>query len=493
MQTGDQQSPESPQSENTAAEKAQEAARVQQSLKRSVRILLSTVLDFLRNILNIKDGSDEDSTREEIKKNIDFKGPNVYILIFSIFIASIGLNLSSTAVVIGAMLISPLMGPIIGAGLALGTTDLKLLKRSMKSLGVAVGVSILTSAIYFAISPISEPSAEIVSRTAPTLLDAFVAIFGGFAGIIAGSRKEKSNVVPGVAIATALMPPLCTAGYGLANGNWAFFFGAFYLFMLNSIFIALSTFVVVKYLGFSTVDFINPDRERRIKRVMISLIVIILIPSGIIFWNLIQHSFFDARALRFVNQNVDFAGTSIVNTKFTYNDNDAPHKIEVFAIGEPLNKETIEKLNRKLPYEGLDNTEIIIHQANDKTDQIAGQLTAQVKSGIIEDMYKKNEALLESKDEKIRELQTQLATFTEKDTIPLNSLYREVRVTYEDLTSFGYAESYQITLGKRDTIPTFIIEWGGEIPPRQKSDQTDNLRKYLAVRLNVDSVRVISN
>ena len=195
---------------------------------------LSSLFKNLRHLffetLDIKDGTDVEGNIEGIKLDIDFKGTNVWILVFSIFIASIGLNTNSTAVVIGAMLISPLMGPILGVGLAIGINDWKTLLRSIKSLGIAVSVAIVTSCIYFLITPLGEASTELLARTKPTTLDIFVALFGGFAGAIAGasSRREKTNVVPGVAIATALMPPLCTAGYGLATFQIEYFLGAFY-------------------------------------------------------------------------------------------------------------------------------------------------------------------------------------------------------------------------------------------------------------------------
>lgn len=196
---------------------------------------LQRIWNDISNTLNIRKGADISGTIEGIKKDIDFRGPNVYILICSIIIASIGLNVNSAPAIIGAMLISPLMGPILGMGLSIGTYDWSTLKRSLHSLGIAIFVSLLTSFIYFQISPLQEIQQELLARTRPTILDVFIALFGGFAGIIAGSRKEKTNVIPGVAIATALMPPLCTAGFGLATGNYSFFLGALYLFFINSV------------------------------------------------------------------------------------------------------------------------------------------------------------------------------------------------------------------------------------------------------------------
>lgn len=205
--------------------------------------LIRTLL-YLRDRFDLEEGKeDELETIDYISKNVEFKGANLWILIFAIFVASIGLNVNSTAVIIGAMLISPLMGPIMGIGLAAGINDFELLKRSFRNLGVAVFIAILTSTVYFYITPIHDAQSELLARTEPTVWDVLIALFGGLAGIIAGSRKEKSNAVPGVAIATALMPPLCTAGYGLATGNLYYFIGAFYLFFINSVFISLSTYL----------------------------------------------------------------------------------------------------------------------------------------------------------------------------------------------------------------------------------------------------------
>ncbi|OQY04916.1 MAG: TIGR00341 family protein, partial [Bacteroidetes bacterium 4572_117] len=207
----------------------------------NIKSLIRITRKFLIEILSIKEGTDIQGTIESIKKDMVFRGITVWILIASIFIASIGLNVNSIPVVIGAMLISPLMGPILGIGLSVGTNDWDLLLRALKNFGIAIVISLITSIIYFLLTPLKEASPELIARTKPTILDVMIAIFGGMAGIVAGSRREKTNVIPGVAIATALMPPLCTAGYGIATGQFTVFFGAFYLFFINSVFIALST------------------------------------------------------------------------------------------------------------------------------------------------------------------------------------------------------------------------------------------------------------
>ncbi|MGL5771494.1 MAG: TIGR00341 family protein, partial [Bacteroidales bacterium] len=269
---------------------------------------------FLRERLDIThERSNELDTIESIKKGVEFKGVNLWILIFAIFIASLGLNTNSTAVIIGAMLISPLMGPIMGVGLGLGINDLELVNKSLKNLGIATVFSILTAAIYFFITPLNEARSELLARTQPTIYDVMIAFFGGMAGIVAGSAKEKGNVIPGVAIATALMPPLCTAGYGLGTGQWTFFLGAFYLYFINSVFISLATYLGVQIMHFPKKEFMNPDRAKRVSRVVTTTVILTIIPSIWISYNMIGQSIFERNAENFIRQELSFEGTQIVN------------------------------------------------------------------------------------------------------------------------------------------------------------------------------------
>ena len=248
--------------------------QVKEELKFSFTEFIKSLVNYFKTLVYIRDEVDYQGSVEAIRKDIDFKGVNVWILGASIVIASIGLNVNSTAVIIGAMLISPLMGPIVGVGLSVGINDFKMLIRSIKSLGTAVLISVIISALYFLITPFGEVQSELIARTRPTLLDVMVAVFGGIALIVAKTQKGTvASVIFGVAIATALMPPLCTAGYGLANGNWSFFLGAFYLFLINSVFIALSTWVIVKYLKFPLATYINQERQKKSKTIYFNHII----------------------------------------------------------------------------------------------------------------------------------------------------------------------------------------------------------------------------
>ncbi len=273
-------------------------------------------VDFLarvRKYTNIYDDIDTDSAAERIKSSIWFKGPNAWILAFAIVLASVGLNVNSTAVIIGAMLVSPLMGPIIGTGLALGTNDMDLLRAASKNLFVMVVISLLASTLFFIMSPLSlvNPT-ELVARTSPTIYDVLIALFGGLAGILENSRKERGTVLSGVAIATALMPPLCTAGYGLANLNMRFFLGAMYLFVINSVFIALATYLMVKYLRFRTVSGISPELALKRRRLVTLALVIVVIPSLWSAFVLIGNNNYERNVRTFVESNRIVGGHSYI-------------------------------------------------------------------------------------------------------------------------------------------------------------------------------------
>ena len=257
---------------------------------------------FVRGRFDLsEDKASESEVIENIRKGIEFKGTNLWVLVFATFIASLGLNVNSTAVIIGAMLISPLMGPIMGIGLSVGINDFELMKRSLRNFGFMVLVSIATSTFYFVISPLSNAQSELLARTVPTTYDVLIALFGGLAGIVAQSRKDRtSTVIPGVAIATALMPPLCTAGFGLATLQLKYFIGAFYLFFINTVFIAIATYMVVRFLKYEKHSFLDSKKERKVRRSMVLIVLVTLIPSVVIGYRIVKRSVFEANADRYV-------------------------------------------------------------------------------------------------------------------------------------------------------------------------------------------------
>ncbi|MBW4729530.1 TIGR00341 family protein [Prevotella melaninogenica] len=310
------------------------------------------------NVLPYKDG--EKYVIKQITNGINFQGSNLWILIFAVFIASLGLNVNSTAVIIGAMLISPLMGPIIGMGLALGIADLDLFKQSIKNYLVSTFISVITATIYFTLSPITDAQSELLARTSPTLYDVLIALFGGAAGFLAMSTKGRNNVVPGVAIATALMPPLCTAGYGLAVQNTSYFFGAFYLYFINTVFIAFTTCLGVRFLHFHRKQFINREKMRRVNLYIVSIIIITIIPASYMTWNIIKQSVFENNIDNFVTKELNYSGTNILSHQYDLK----TKTLHVVAVGNPISTDSIAKAQKAMTNYQLDGYALKVIQGS---------------------------------------------------------------------------------------------------------------------------------
>ena len=310
------------------------------------------------NVLRDKDG--EKYVIKQITNGINFQGSNLWILIFAVFIASLGLNVNSTAVIIGAMLISPLMGPIIGMGLALGIADLDLFKQSIKNYLVSTFISVITATIYFTLSPITNAQSELLARTSPTLYDVLIALFGGAAGFLAMSTKGRNNVVPGVAIATALMPPLCTAGYGLAVQNTSYFFGAFYLYFINTVFIAFTTCLGVRFLHFHRKQFINREKMRRVNFYIVSIIIITIIPASYMTWNIIKQSVFENNIENFVTKELNYSGTNILSHQYDLK----TKTLHVVAVGNPISTDSIAKAQKAMANYQLDGYALKVIQGS---------------------------------------------------------------------------------------------------------------------------------
>ena len=350
------------------------------------------IIRVIRYYSYIFDEIDTDSAAQRIKSSIWFHGPNAWILAFAIVLASVGLNVNSTAVIIGAMLVSPLMGPIIGTGLALGTNDVDLLKSASKNLLVMVIISLLASTLFFLLSPLSlvNPT-ELEARTSPTIYDVLIAFFGGLAGILENSRKERGTVLSGVAIATALMPPLCTAGYGLAHFNMHFFFGALYLFVINSVFIALATYLMVKYLGFKTVSGISEGLARRRRRLISTVLAIILVPSIWSAFTLIRNNNFERNVQNFVENN-----RLVAPRTYIYDYRVQGRKAEISLAGEPLDNDLRSSIYVKAGHYNIKQKDLTLIEHS-------FGLSQQDMDTIIEEIYantntelEENQALLES-------------------------------------------------------------------------------------------------
>lgn len=372
--------------------------------------ILATVRAYIRDIFNFShEQEDQLEIIKSIEKGVDFKGVNVWTLIFAIFIASIGLNVNSTAVIIGAMLISPLMGPIMGLGLSVGIYNFELLKKSFRNLVIAVFISVLTSTLYFLISPLSEAQSELLSRTTPTIYDVLIALFGGLAGIVAGTTKEKGNAIPGVAIATALMPPLCTAGFGLATGNFNFFVGAFYLFFINAVMISLSTFLIVRFLKFPLKQQVNQVNTRKVKRYIFIIVTITVLPSIYFAYNIVQQTVFSANARNFVNKEFNFEHTQIIHSSNQFVSNDS-NSITVLLTGKRLDDKSIKDLERKMRSYSLAKTKLVLKQGGEPGDFSLAEFDV----NRIKNLYERNELETKKKDDRIVALENELSLLNSK-------------------------------------------------------------------------------
>jgi uncharacterized hydrophobic protein (TIGR00271 family) len=339
---------------------------------------------------------DKQKVLENVKSNISFRGSNLWILACAIVVASIGLNVNSTAVIIGAMLISPLMGPIIGAGFGLGMYDSELVKKALKNLFIATIVSLVVSTTYFYLSPFKETQSELLARTSPNIYDLLIAFFGGLVGVIAITRVEKGNPIPGVAIATALMPPLCTAGYGLAIGNLKFFLGALFLYSINCVFICISTFLIVKYLKYPAVKQVDSKRQKQIKYGITALTLVMMIPSVFFAYKLFDEKKYNQKVDLFIKNEFVNKGITILYKNINLNSN--PKNIELVFLRHNFNPTEIESLNKTLADYQIGNTQLTIKQ--DTTD-IKKYILAQINSG------KSN---LDAKDLKITQLKSEIAS-----------------------------------------------------------------------------------
>lgn len=374
-------------------------------------------VESLRDRFNLdEDKASEEEVRANIRKGVEFRGTNLWVLIFAIFIASIGLNVNSTAVIIGAMLISPLMGPIMGVGLALGVNNFDVMKRSLRSLGLAALVGLITSTLYFWISPLSTAQSELLARTTPTIYDVLIALFGGMAGIVAQSRKDRtSTVIPGVAIATALMPPLCTAGFGLARGNMAFFIGAFYLFFINAVFIAVGTFIIVRFLKYKKVEFVDPKKELRARRYMTVIVTITLVPSVILAYGIVQRTIFESNAKNYIDKVLNFDGSEIISAVPTYAGDSST--IEVMLVGKKVSEDVLDVARRQMEAYSLKHTTLIVRQAGvDNT----------FDTHTLQNVLRSNTEMLDEKNRRIEELE-RLADRYLSDTLPVKDISHELR------------------------------------------------------------------
>lgn len=441
--------------------------------------ILQAVRTFIVNRFNLHEDSAHDSEIiESISRSIEFKGINLWSLIFAIFIASIGLNVNSTAVIIGAMLISPLMGPIMGVGLGMGINDIELIRRAIKNLLIAVVISIAVSTFYFLVTPLHEAQSELLARTTPSIWDVFIALFGGLAGIVGSTRKEKNNVIPGVAIATALMPPLCTAGFGIAIGNWYYFLGAFYLFFINSVFICISSYLIVRYMKLPKKAFEDKKREKRVMRYILSVVLITALPSIYLAYKIVDKSIFESNANRFVKNEFHFKNTHVINKAFKYDN--GKKEIDLLLIGEDLSPATIDSLKVKLKKYSISDSQLTISQGMNAKQQID---FSQIKASILEDVFAKQATKGKGRDT------TRVANISAGVFPDIKS---ELKALYPTINAYSITK---VTVSAIDTTlaDTVILFVGDFQKPFQRSEQY-KFKNWLKSRLAIksDSLQVIT-
>ena len=420
-----------------------------------------------------------------IREGVSFRGTNMIVLIIAIFIASLGLNTNSTAVIIGAMLISPLMGPIIGIGMAVGIQDFELMKRSFRNLMAAAFFSVITSCIYFLISPVNEGHSELLARTSPTIYDVFIGFFGGAAGIIAIGSKVKGNVIPGVAIATALMPPLCTVGYGLATFQMNYFFGALFLFFINSVFIALATTVGVKLMKYHIRDFSNPQRAKRVRNLVYTIAILTMIPAGYLTWRMFQQSAFNMNCERFVSQQLNFEGTQVFHSSAVMEGN--KKTLTVSLIGKVLPQDSLVlALTDKLPDYNLGGTRLKIIQGDTPDNMFDA---TQATSTMLRDMYQVTQNTINSQRAEIDSLRAINAEICRNDTMGA-TISPELKVLFPEVSYIAITraiESNTATL-RLDTLNIALVSYS---KPLDKARAT-KFREYLEARLSTKPIKIVT-
>lgn len=424
---------------------------------------------YLRRVFDIRSGSGKEETLAEISSGVSLKGFNFWMLVCSALIASLGLDTDSTAVIIGAMLISPLMNPILGVGLSLGINDKELLFRSIKSLGLATLAGFLSSVIYFKLTPFGNITSELVARTTPTLLDVLIAFFGGIAGIVSGSRKFKTNAIPGVAIATALMPPLCTSGFGFATGRWDFFLGGFYLFFINAVFISLATFLIIKYLRFPVKHFLDKKKERKNRRYMIVFLLLVVSPSiYFLYTSYLQHN--EKKKIDFIlnermlKDNIDLLRSDVIRT-------DSVNYINIYHSGKVITPAKQNTYDSLLKANGLDNFKMNFKRLNISKDEVVN-LSKEIFENYIKDI--------------------------ELKTIQINDSLRGVRpmlleqITKEVEYAFPGIEIENTGI-LSDTLSTVMYRFRKKLPRAEEEKIYNNFYNFLKVRYNKDTLILIQN
>ncbi len=442
---------------------------------------------LLRFVVSLQSGTDAESTIEEITKNVSLRGVNVWMLVCSAILASVGLDINSTAVIIGAMLISPLMSPILGVGLGVAIQDRKLLNNSLKNLALATFISLSTSFLYFLISPLGEATPEITARTTPTILDVGVAFFGGIAGIAAGSRRDKTNALPGVAIATALMPPICVAGFGLAKMSSAVFLGAFYLFFINAVFIAFATYLISIFLHFPKKEQIDEEHRVIVRRLIIVFVILVIVPSGLVFYNVLSNLRFNQGVKSFVNTEIRRDDRQPV--QFEVVNSTVPRTLKVYTVGKAVSDEEKKALKLALSNYGIGDLKLNIVQLNVSPDEFA-RLTSDVESNL-SDKVKLLQSVGEERKKDVEALQNEIKVLQE-NSAPDKLFLIDIRRLFPEILSIKWQEpttDNSNTTSKPGRI--LVVEFQNDVTEAAKKTIDTKILRIAQSRLRDDAFQIV--
>ena len=443
------------------------------------------VKKFLSEYLDLrKDKDNELETVDSIRKGVEFKGANLWILIFAIFMASLGLNVNSTAVIIGAMLISPLMGPIMGMGLGVGINDFELLKRAFRSFATATIFSVLTATFYFAITPIDEAQSELLARTSPTIYDVLIALFGGLAGIVAlcSTGQRGGNVIPGVAIATAIMPPLCTTGFGIATGNWIYAAGAFYLYLINSIFISLATFIGVNIFDFKKKVFVDKQREKRVKHIIVTIAVLTMLPSTLLTYMLVRENFFTSKANNFVAQVVTSEQTQVIAKEVDYH----TKEIRLVTIGEEIPEKELTRMKSQMENFGLEDAKLSIVQG---TKNLSASELKTMLNDPASRQADKNAQLLANEQQRADKLQKELDVY-KKTELQAQSISAEMATLFPEAARVSIARTFSYAVSdslQKDSLTLVSLT----LKKKLNTETREKMEEWLKTRLKTPDMKLI--
>jgi len=484
--------------ENTSKEEIKKETKA--NVQKDAKGLFRSIKQFLLEILDFREDTDHEATISAIIADIPFKGATAWILVFAVFVASIGLNANSTAVVIGAMLISPLMGPILGIGMSIAINDIDTLKKSLVNLAIMITLSLLTAFLFFYIFPLSEDNSELLGRVRPDIRDVLIAFFGGLALMVARTKKGTiTTAIFGVAIATALMPPLCTAGYGLAQGNWSYFFGAMYLFLINTIFIGLATFLVLKLLNFPMLRYANSARRRRTAQLASIVAVVVMIPAIITFVRVYEENRINNQITAFVKNEV----RTISSLQLIDNEVDEKNKLINLNFFNEVNDATINAFNNQLTnnisYKDLKDWKVNVKGSDTKSFEL---ITTAYKENKLE--LDDSRLIIDGLHKQIEELQSTISilnlnieqnnSLNNENAIAFSRVAKEAKIRYSHLKEIGFANQLNSKdFIKIDTIPMVTVKWDTVLKDSVLNKRQAEFRTWLQKELKLDTLFIKRN